>query len=120
MQLVRYDQVTNYAVRSGAWSDPTTWHNRVVPADGARELVPVGVEVQVDGAIPARLMTVRVDGTLSFNTTRNTWLKVDTMVVSDCGEFKMGTADAPIARGVTATLQIISTGPIDRTWDPFG
>ena len=32
--------------------------------------------------ISARLATVRVDGTLSFNTTRNTELRVDTMVVS--------------------------------------
>jgi hypothetical protein len=117
---VRYDQVTNYAIRSGAWSDPTTWHNGVVPADGARVLIPVGVEVQVDGAIAANLMTVRVDGTLSFNTTRNTQLRVDTMVVSDCGEFVMGTAAAPIARGVSATLLITNTAPIDRTWDPYG
>jgi hypothetical protein len=83
-------------------------------------LIPVGVEVQVDGMIPARLSTVRVDGSLSFDTARNTQLQVDTMLVSDCGEFYMGTAAAPIASGVTARLLITDNGAIDRTWDPFG
>ena len=119
-QLVRYDQVTNYAIRSGAWSDPTIWHGGVVPADGARVLIPVGVDVEVDGVIPARLSTVRVDGTLSFNTIRNTQLKVDTIVVSDAGTFQMGTAAAPITAGVTARLLFTDNGVIDRTWDPFG
>ncbi|MEX0642042.1 MAG: G8 domain-containing protein, partial [Pirellulales bacterium] len=119
-QLVRYDQVTNYAIRSGAWSDPTTWHGGVVPVAGARVLIPVGVNVQVDGMIAARLAAVRVDGTLSFNATRNTQLKVDTAVVSDAGTFEMGTASSPIANGVTARLLITDNGAIDRTWDPFG
>ena len=120
MQLVRYDQVTNYAIRSGDWSNPTIWHGGVVPASGARVLIPVGVEVTVDSMIPARLATIRVDGTLSFDTTHNTQLQVDTLVVSDCGEFEMGTADAPIAAGVTARLLITDNGAIDRSWDPYG
>jgi hypothetical protein len=119
-QLVRYDKVTNYAVRSGAWTDPSTWHDGVLPGSGARVLIPVGVEVQVDGMIPVRLSTVRVDGTLSFNATRNTQLQVDTMVVSDSGTFQMGTLSAPIARCVTARLLITDYGAINRTWDPFG
>ncbi len=120
MQLVRYDQVTNYAIRSGTWSDPTIWHGGVVPATGAHVLIPIGVTVEVDGQIPARLSTVRVDGSLSFDPTHNTQLQVDTMVVSDCGEFSMGTAAAPIARGITARLLITDNGAIDRTWDPYG
>ncbi|MFO0789890.1 MAG: G8 domain-containing protein [Pirellulales bacterium] len=119
-QLVRYDQVTNYAIRNGAWSDPNTWHGGVVPAAGAKVLIPVGVEVQVDGVIAARIATVRVDGTLSFNTTRNTLIQVDTMVVSDSGTFQMGTQAAPIARGVTAKVLFTNNGAIDRTWDPYG
>src|SRR5262249_8643350 len=120
MQLVRYDQVTSYAIRSGNWSDPTIWHGGVVPASGARVLIPVGVEVNVDGMIPARLTTLRVDGKLSFDTTHNTQLQVDTIILSDCGEFQMGTASAPIQAGVTARLLITDNGAIDRTWDPFG
>jgi hypothetical protein len=119
-QLVRYDQVTNYAVRSGAWSDPTTWQGGVVPGAGARVLIPVGVSVQVDGMIGARLATVRVDGTLSFHTSVNTQLQVDTIIVSHDGTFQMGTEAAPIAPGVTARLFITDNGAINRSWDPFG
>ena len=118
-QLVRYDQVTHYAVQGGAWSDPATWHNGVVPGAGARVLIPIGVEVQVDSVITTRLSTIRVDGMLSFDTTRNTELRVDAIVVFDTGSFEMGTAATPIMPGVTARLVIIDNGPINRTADPF-
>ena len=81
-ELVRYDQVTHYAVGSGNWSNPAIWHDGVVPSNGARVLIPIGVKVTVDRQISTRLATVRVDGTLSFSTTANTELRVDTMVVS--------------------------------------
>ena len=119
-QLVRYDQVTNYAVLSGAWSNPSTWSGGVVPASGARVLIPVGVNVQVDGVLSARISTIRVDGKLSFNTTRNTELRVDTVIVTGSGAFEMGTAANPIARGVSSRLLITDNGAIDRSWDPFG
>ena len=67
-ELIRYDQATHIAIRNGAWSDPATWQNGQLPTAGARVLIPIGVEVQVDGVVPTRLATVRVDGTLSFNT----------------------------------------------------
>jgi Ca2+-binding RTX toxin-like protein len=118
-QLVRYDRVTHYAVQNGAWSDPTTWHNGIVPVDGAHVLVPLGVEVTVDTVLAARLSSVRVDGTLSFDTTRDTELRVDTIVVFDTGTFEMGTAANPIMPNVTAKLLIIDNGPIDRVADPF-
>ena len=119
-QLVRYDQVTHYAVASGDWSNPATWHNGVVPTSGSRVLIPIGTNVSVDGKITARISTIRVDGTLSFDTTVNTELRVDTVIVSGTGGFEMGTAALPIAAGVTARLLITDNGAIDRTWDPFG
>ncbi len=119
-QLVRYDQITNYAVNSGAWSNPNTWHGGVVPADGARVLIPIGVTVHVDGIIPARIATIRVDGMLSFDTTHDTELRVDTVIVSGAGMFEMGTAANPIETGVEARLLITDNGAIDRAWDQFG
>ncbi len=118
-QLVRYDQVTNYAVASGAWSSPSTWSNGVVPASGARVLIPIGVKVTVDRVITARLATVRVDGTLSFSTTANSELRVDTIVVTNVGRYEMGTVAAPIPAGITSRLLIIDNGPINRAVDPF-
>jgi hypothetical protein len=70
-ELTRYDQVTHYAVASGAWSNPAIWHDGIVPTNGAHVLIPIGVEVSVDGIFTARLATVRVDGRLMFATTAN-------------------------------------------------
>jgi hypothetical protein len=119
-ELARYDQVTHYAVTSGAWSNPATWHDGVVPGDGARVLIPIGVEVTVDGVIPTRLATIRLDGTLSFAATTDTELRVDTIIGSGSSRFEMGTSEQPIPAGITARLLITDNGPIDRTWDPFG
>ncbi len=119
-QLIRYDEVTNIAMQSGAWSDPSTWQDGQVPTNGGHVLIPIGVSVQVDGVIPARLATIRVDGKLSFITSRNTELRVDTVIVTDSGSFEMGTEAAPIANDFTARLLITDNGAIDRTWDPFG
>jgi Ca2+-binding RTX toxin-like protein len=119
-ETVRYDQVTHYALHDGAWSDPTTWKDGIVPPDGARVLIPKEVEVRVDGVMTARLATIRVDGTLSFETNVNTELRVDTVAVSGSGTFEMGTEAAPIMPHVTARLLITNDGPIDRTVDPYG
>jgi Ca2+-binding RTX toxin-like protein len=119
-ELVRYDQATHIAVRSGAWSDPATWQNGVVPTDGARILIPVGVEIRVDRMFATRVATVRVDGTLSFDATRNTELRADTVVVASSGTFQMGTEEQPIDSSVQAILTFTDDGAIDRQWDPFG
>jgi Ca2+-binding RTX toxin-like protein len=119
-ELVRYDQVTHYAVTNGAWSNPSTWQNGIVPGNGARVLIPIGVEVTVNGVIAARLHTVRIDGTLKFSTTANSELRVDTMIGTGSSLFEMGSAAQPIPTSVTARLLITDNGPIDRNWDPFG
>lgn len=119
-ELVRYDEVTHYAVSSGNWSDPSTWHDGIVPANGSRVLIPIGVEVAVDKVLMPEIATIRVDGTLSFATQVNTQLRVDTLIVSDAGSYVMGTSSNPIAADVTARLVITDNGVIDRTWDPFG
>ncbi|MDZ4657792.1 MAG: G8 domain-containing protein [Bythopirellula sp.] len=119
-ELVRYDQVTHYAVASGNWSDTATWHDGVVPTTGARVLIPIGVEVTVDQLLAMEVATIRVDGTLSFATQVNTQLRADTVIVSDVGSFMMGTAAQPVGANVTARLVITDNGVIDRNWDPYG
>ena len=119
-ELVRYDQVTHIAVRSGAWSEPSTWADNKLPTIGSRILIPYGVNVQVNQTLSASIATIRVDGTLSFDPSRNTELRVDTVVVSSQGTFEMGTAAVPIAPGVQARLLITGASAIDRQWDPFG
>jgi hypothetical protein len=83
-------------------------------------LIPLNVEVHVNGIIATRLATIRVDGTLSFDTAVNTELRVDTIAVAASGLFEMGTVSAPIQPNVKARLLITNDGPIDRVADPFG
>ena len=119
-ELIRYAQVTHYAVTSGNWSDPSIWHDGVVPTDGVRVLIPIGVQVNVDQVLTTEIATLRIDGTLSFSTQVNTQLKVDTAVVSDVGTLIIGTESNSIAADVTAKLIFTDNGAIDRNWDPFG
>lgn len=118
-QLVRYDQVTHYAVNSGLWTNPSTWSDGIVPANSARVLIPIGVNVTVDRVLTTRINTIRVDGTLSFSNTASTELRVDTVVVTGVGRFEMGTATNPIPTGLTSKVLFIDNGPIDRVADPF-
>ncbi len=119
-EVVKYADVTHSAIASGDWSNPSNWSGGVVPGDGARVLVPIGVSLTVDTALSVRLATIRVDGELSFATDVNTQLLVETMVVGTTGELHIGTTEAPMPANVTARLQFIDSGPIDRSVDPFG
>jgi Ca2+-binding RTX toxin-like protein len=119
-ELVRYDQVTHYAVSSGNWSDSRIWHDGVVPTSGARVLIPIGVQVNVDRVLTTKIATLRIDGILSFATQVNTQLKVDTAIVSDVGTLIIGTESNPVAVNVTAKLIFADYGEIDRKWDPYG
>jgi Ca2+-binding RTX toxin-like protein len=118
-QLVRYADVTHTAIASGAWTNPAIWAGGQVPTAGARVLIPIGAHVTVNGRITPELQTVRVDGTLSFSTTANSELRVDTVIVTATGAFEMGTAAAPVQPNVTAKLVITGNGPIDTQADPF-
>ncbi|MEM8947327.1 MAG: G8 domain-containing protein, partial [Planctomycetota bacterium] len=118
MALVPLDQATNTVVSSGNWSDPDVWQGGALPADGARIVIPAGMTLTVDSQIAEEFKTIRIDGTLSFATDRNTELRVDTIVSSPMGCFVMGTASNPIAADVTARVVFADDGAIDRTWDP--
>ncbi len=119
-QLVRYEDVTHQTVNSGNWSDPATWQNGIVPDATARVLVALGTHLRVDRVLPESVFSVRVDGTLSFATTVDTELRVDTIVVSPTGRLEIGTASNPIDPNVVARLTFTDNGSIDRSWDPQG
>jgi len=116
--LVRHDDATHMAVNSGSWFDPNTWANGVVPGDGARVVIPVGVEVAYDAVSAARLFTVRVDGELNFATDVDSTMIVDTLVVDDTGTLLAGTQEHPVEAGVDVNIIIANNGPIDVDWDP--
>jgi hypothetical protein len=118
LSLVSYAAVTNTAVQNGSWSTPSTWQGGKVPGANANVLIPTGLAVTVDRALTPSLHTIRVDGTLQFATNKTTSLSVDTLVVTATGTFDMGTAAAPVAAGVTATLTFTDQAAINTVWDP--
>lgn len=117
--LVPVSAATHIAVKSGSWFDPTVWANGVIPGDGAKVVIPAGVEILYDRESSASIFTVRVDGDLHFATDRNTHLKVDTLVVTQTGHLEIGTADHPVDANVRAVITIADNGPIDVAWDPM-
>ena len=119
LNLVPVAQATHVAVNDGSWFDPNTWAGGVVPDDGAQVLIPDGVTVDYDGQSAASLFTVRVDGALHFATDQDTFMEVDTLIVSPSGAMTMGTALDPVQPGVEAVIQIADNGPIDVAWDPM-
>ncbi len=118
MRLVPASAATHVAVKDGSWFDPSTWANGEVPGDGARAVIPAGVTVAYDGESPASILTVRIDGALDFATDRDTFLEVDTLVVTPTGALVIGTEGDPVAAGVRAVISIADNGPIDVDWDP--
>ncbi len=118
--LVDFQAVTNVAILSGNWSDPSIWSNQEIPGDVANVWIMPGRTVHVDGVSNVALRTVRVTGVLQFDADRDTQLKADTVVVDPKGTLLMGTAAAPIQAANKAVLLFADSGPIDRAWDPLG
>jgi len=119
LNLVPVGEASHVAVKNGSWFDPTTWANGVVPDDDATVLIPQGFTVSYDGESDASIFTVRVDGALTFATDRDTFLEVDTMVVTPSGALTIGTSDDPVASGVESVISFADNGPIDVSWDPM-
>ena len=116
--LVLHEDATHTAVNSGSWFDPATWAHGNIPDEGARVVIPIGVEVTYDEVSDARLFTVRVDGELNFATDTNSTMIVDTLVVDDTGMLLAGTKEHPVEAGVDVKIIIANNGAIDIDWDP--
>ncbi|MEX6632099.1 Ig-like domain-containing protein [Hyphococcus lacteus] len=118
MNLVPVSEATHVAVKDGSWFDASTWAGGEVPGEGAKVVIPEGVSVAYDGQNNASLFTVRVDGQLDFATDKDTFMEVDTFVVSPSGTLTIGTADNPVSANVQTIIQFADNGPIDVSWDP--
>ena len=105
------------AVRSGRWSKPSTWSSGRIPAAGDATLIAAGTTVIYDLQSDAKIPCVDVEGTLRFDTTRNTRLTVGTLTVLPNGTLEIGTQAAPVPAALTAEL-VIADQPLDRQRDP--
>jgi hypothetical protein len=119
MNLVKVSAATHVAVSNGSWFDPNTWANGQVPGDGAKVVIPQGITVDYDGQSKASIFTVRVDGELDFATDKDTFMEVDTFVVTTTGTLRMGTEANPVDPNVHAVISFADNGPINVAWDPM-
>jgi hypothetical protein len=124
--VVKLDASGNIVNQS--WFDPTAWQQvggtnaSGIPGPTDNVLITKGTQITIDGAADAR--TVRDDGTLRFDPTKDTVLSVDTILVEPIGTFQMGTPTQPIDPAHQAKVVFVDResilGPNARTlWDPL-
>lgn len=117
LDLVPTDEATHRAVRSGQWSDADVWAGNQIPGDDARVLIEPETTVTL-ASETAALKAVRVDGTLAFDTTAESHLRVDTMVTTPGSRLRIGTPEDPMQGDAEARITFLDFGPIDETVDP--
>jgi hypothetical protein len=103
------------AVRSGAWSDPTTWGGK---SPTARVVIPAGIGVVFDLANSPTLKSVRVEGCLELSNRVSTRLNTELLYVAPSGELLAGTSGAPVPPAVIAEVVFADLGPLDAKVDP--
>lgn len=118
LDLLPNDAVSSVAVSSGPWTDSATWFGGEVPKRDAQVLVPAGIHVTIDAPIDEDLGWLRIDGTMSIDSTVDTRLAAVTIAVSDSGSLQVGTADAPVADDVRATIEFLPRSSAMRRLDP--
>ena len=92
------------AVRSGAWSDPSTWSAGRVPTTNDRIAIGHGITVSYGIVSDVSLDALEISGSLIFSTTSSTRLTVGTIEVMPGGKLEIGTAAAPLAAQYTAEI----------------
>lgn len=122
LALVPRASVTKlFAVDSGNWNTAGNWYPSGVPGAGTEVCIPEGCVCTYDlSAAATELNWLRVDGTLKTDTTVNTAMLFDTMVVTPLGTLRDGTRSHRVDS--TKTHQWIiatSNGLIDVSVDTF-
>ena len=136
-------RVTVHSARSGPWSDPTTWQEKRLPATGDVVQVRAGHAVTYDVLSPQQIRMIHVAGKLAFSREKSTRLEVGLLKVQagdtaaedgfECEAhadasgadpnrpaptLEIGTVDAPIPPGVTATIRLAYFDGMDKTTLP--
>lgn len=110
-----------FAVDSGTWNTAGNWYPSGVPGAGTKVCIPEGCVCTYDlDDETTELNWVRVDGTLKTDTTVDTAMLFDTMVITPLGSLIDGTRSHRVDNSVVHQWIIAtSNGLIDVTWDTF-
>ena len=96
------------SVKSGNWSDISTWSTGSVPTTGDSVAISAGHTVVYDAQSDAVLAGVEIRGTLQFSRTVNTRLKTsDNIMVMAGGFLDMGTEASPIPKEAKAEVVFV-------------
>jgi len=127
------------SVKSGSWSDGSTWDGGNVPGQGDNVLVDSGHVVLYDKISSDEIRLIHVRGTLEFSRTQNTQLDVGTIFISsrtsidpdqDCSigqtgaawdarpALEIGTFDNPIPAGIEARVRLTYFSSLDDDCNP--
>ena len=117
-KLINSAPPTHKAVKSGVWSDASTWAGGKIPGEGAKVLIDDGLIVTYDQVSEARLETIVIKGNLKFATNRDTQLYVETILNSEEGKLDIGSKQQSVAAGKQARIIFTSDRAINTAWDP--
>jgi hypothetical protein len=125
----------------GNWSRSATWEGGCVPRAGSRVVIRAGHTVIYDVSSEQAIRLIRIAGTLTFATDRNTRLAVGLIRIQagedvsedgfDCSAhiakvepsiprpaLLVGTPDRPVQADVTAGIRLVAFDGMDREWCP--
>src|SRR6516162_7643341 len=99
--VVGAQKESSSAGKGGRWSDPATWSDKKVPAEGAIVTINQGMDVVLD-VTPPPLHGLTINGKLSFADNKDLELTTEWVMVH--GELEIGTEAKPHTRKATITL----------------
>src|SRR6187399_3417181 len=99
--VLKAQQASSSAVKAGRWSDPATWADKRVPAEGALVTIGQGMDVVLDVSTPP-LHGLTINGKLSFTNDKDVELTTEWVMLH--GELEIGTEKAPHTRKATITF----------------
>ncbi|MEL6257014.1 MAG: G8 domain-containing protein, partial [Bacteroidota bacterium] len=112
LDLLPLNQATHVVANSGSWSNSNTWQGGNLPTSLAKVFIPSGKTLTIDGEISTRIKIIRIQGKMTFSTSVNTSLKVETIVQDASGELEIGTSNNPIPSNINCKITIIDEGDI--------
>src|SRR6186713_1427724 len=86
--VLKAQQGSSSAVKSGRWSDAATWSDKKVPAENAVVTIDKGMDVVLDVSPPA-LRSLTINGKLSFADNKDLGLTTEWIMLH--GELEIGT-----------------------------
>lgn len=104
-----------FAVDSGNWNTAANWYPSGVPATDDYVVIGEGCTCTYNkSSTTINLKWLRVDGTLTIDTTMSTALRFDTMVVMPLATLRVGTRSHPLPAGTTCEFIVdTSRGAVD-------